>query len=180
MSFHYEARFCAIGGQGIITAGSFLAAAAIMKGKEAVQSPTYTSQVRGGPTKVDVIMSDNEILFQKGTKLDLFFAMAQKPYDLYYKDLKDDTLVIVEENLVTNLKDDGKKVIKIPFIELAEKEIGLAVTTSVIVTGAVVALTNVVEKDHMEKAILSKIPKGTEMLNLKAFELGYKVGSEVK
>lgn len=180
MSFHYEARFCAIGGQGIITAGGFLAAAAIMKGHQAVQSPTYTSQVRGGPTKVDVIMSENEILFQRGTKLDLFFAMAQKPYDLYYKDLKEDTLVIVEENLVTNIRDDGRRVIKLPFIELAEKEIGMAVTTSVIVTGVVVALTGIVEKEDMEKAILSRIPKGTEMINLKAFELGFKVGSEVK
>ncbi len=180
MSFHYEARFCAIGGQGIITAGGFLAAAAIMQGRNAVQSPTYTSQVRGGPTKVDVVISDEEILFQRGTKLDLFFAMAQKPYDLYYKDLKDDTLVIVEENLVNNIKDDGKKVIRIPFIELAEKEIGLSVTTSVIVTGAVVALTGIVEKKAMEEAILSRIPKGTEMINLKAFELGYKVGSELK
>ena len=42
-----------------------------MEGKFAAQSPTYTSQVRGGPTKVDVIISDAEVLFPKGNQLDL-------------------------------------------------------------------------------------------------------------
>ncbi len=180
MSFHFEARFGAIGGQGIITAGAFLATAAIMQGLNAVQSPTYTSQVRGGPTKVDVIISEEEILFNRGTKLDLFLATAQRPYDLYYTDLKDDTLVILEENLVKNVREDGRKIIKVPIIELAEKEIGLTVTTSVIATGIVVALTEIVKPDTMKEAILSRVPKGTEAINIRAFELGYEVGKKYR
>ena len=180
MSFHYEARFAAIGGQGIITAGAFLATAATMEGKYASQSPTYTSQVRGGPTKVDVIISDEEILFPKGNKLDLFLAMAQQPYDRYYRELKSNSLVIVEENLVKNVRDDGHRVVRVPIIELAEKEIGLSVTTSVIATGLVVALTEIVSAETMQKAILSRVPKGTEALNMKAFELGLEVGGKLK
>ncbi len=180
MSFHYEARFAAIGGQGIITAGAFLATAATLEGKYATQSPTYTSQVRGGPTKVDVIISDEEILFPKGNKLDLFLAMAQKPYDRYYTELKPNSLVIVEENLVQKVHDDGHRIIRVPIIELAEKKIGLAVTISVIATGLVVALTEIVTPDTMQRAILSRVPKGTEALNMKAFQLGMDVGKKLK
>ncbi len=175
MSFHYEARFAAIGGQGIITSGTFLATAATMEGMTAAQSPTYTSQVRGGPTKVDVIIGEREILFPKGNQLDLFLAMAQRPYDLYYTDMKDDALVIVEENLVPNVHDDGHRVIKLPIIELAEKEIGLNVTTSVIAIGVVVALTEIVKPETMQRAILSRVPKGTEAINMRAFQVGLDV-----
>ncbi len=180
MSFHYEARFAAIGGQGIITAGTFLATAATMEGMIAAQSPTYTSQVRGGPTKVDVIISDREILFPKGNQLDLFLAMAQRPYDLYYTDMKEDALIIVEENLVSNIHDDGHRVIKLPIIELAEKEIGLNVTTSVIATGAVVALTEIVKPETMQRAILSRVPKGTEAVNMRAFQVGLDVAKSFR
>ncbi|MED7851737.1 2-oxoacid:acceptor oxidoreductase family protein, partial [Campylobacter coli] len=49
----YQLRFGGEGGQGVITAGEILAEAAIKEGRQAFKASTYTSQVRGGPTKVD-------------------------------------------------------------------------------------------------------------------------------
>ena len=64
MSDHFEARFAAVGGQGILLAGDIIAEAAIsFENKYAVDSPTYTAQVRGGPTKVDVIIDSKRIEF---------------------------------------------------------------------------------------------------------------------
>lgn len=56
-------RFVGVGGQGVILAGEILAAAKIKAGGFGVKASTYTSQVRGGPTKVDIILSDDEILY---------------------------------------------------------------------------------------------------------------------
>jgi len=59
----YEIRYGAVGGQGIITAGALLVDIAVEKeGKFAIESPTYTAAVRGGPTKVDVIIADEKII----------------------------------------------------------------------------------------------------------------------
>lgn len=58
----YQLRFGGEGGQGVITAGEILAEAAIKEGRQAFKASTYTSQVRGGPTKVDIIIDDKEIL----------------------------------------------------------------------------------------------------------------------
>ncbi|MEK7327117.1 MAG: 2-oxoacid:acceptor oxidoreductase family protein, partial [Chloroflexota bacterium] len=59
MNGRYEFRFSGEGGQGVILGGAILAEAAILhEGKYAVQSPQYGSRVRGGPTKVDVIISE--------------------------------------------------------------------------------------------------------------------------
>ena len=54
----YQLRFGGEGGQGVITAGEILAEAAIKEGRQAFKASTYTSQVRGGPTKVDIIIDD--------------------------------------------------------------------------------------------------------------------------
>ena len=57
MSNRFEIRYAAVGGQGIITAGALLVDIAVqMENKYALESPTYTATVRGGPTKVDVIL----------------------------------------------------------------------------------------------------------------------------
>jgi 2-oxoglutarate ferredoxin oxidoreductase subunit gamma len=45
--------------------------------------------------------------------------------------------------------------------------------------GFLTAVTNVVGKKAMEQAVLASVPKGTEELNVKAFEKGYEYGVEV-
>ena len=69
-----ELRFVGVGGQGVILAGEILSAAKIEAGGYGVKASTYTSQVRGGPTKVDIILSDEEINSQIG---DLFAFMEE-------------------------------------------------------------------------------------------------------
>ncbi len=44
-------RFSGTGGQGLITAGIILAEAAILDGKEAIQSQSYGPEARGGSSK---------------------------------------------------------------------------------------------------------------------------------
>ena len=58
-------RFSGTGGQGLITAGIILAEAAILDGKEAVQSQSYGPEARGGSSKAEAIISDEPIRFGK-------------------------------------------------------------------------------------------------------------------
>jgi 2-oxoglutarate ferredoxin oxidoreductase subunit gamma len=45
--------------------------------------------------------------------------------------------------------------------------------------GALTAITNIVDANAMKNAILSNIPKGTEKLNLEAFQKGYEYGKKL-
>ena len=58
-----ELRFTGVGGQGVLLAGEILAEAKIKDNGYGVKAATYTSQVRGGPTKVDIILDDCSLLF---------------------------------------------------------------------------------------------------------------------
>lgn len=45
--------------------------------------------------------------------------------------------------------------------------------------GAFVAITKLLDKDAVKNAIKDNVPKGTEDLNLKAFEMGYTYGESL-
>lgn len=174
MEKHFEIRYSAIGGQGIITAGAILADAVVhYENRYAVQSPTYTPQVRGGPTKVDVIVDEKEIVFPNAVSIDFYLSTGEFPFKLYFKNLKDNAIIVVDSNLVGEFNSGSWKVYRIPIIESTKKEIGNIMVTSVVVLAITVKLTNIISHQSLEKAVLKMAPKGTETINLDAIQLGY-------
>lgn len=123
-----QLRFVGVGGQGVILAGEILAAAKIAKGGYGVKASTYTSQVRGGPTKVDIILDDNEILYPYANEgeIEFMIATAQSGYNLYKSDVKEGGIVVIEPNLVKPTDEDRKKfkIYEIPIITIAKYEVG--------------------------------------------------------
>ncbi|MDY6086788.1 MAG: 2-oxoacid:acceptor oxidoreductase family protein, partial [Succiniclasticum sp.] len=49
---------------------------------------------------------------------------------------------------------------------------GKALFANIVALGAIVALTHCVSDEALEKAVLSRVPKGTEEANKKALEAG--------
>lgn len=177
---HYEARFAAVGGQGILLAGDILADAAIsFEGLFALDSPTYTAQVRGGPTKVDVIIDSQRIEFPRATAIDFMLCLAQRSWTRFGFDLKTDCIVLIDPFLVNEV-DEKYRVFRLPIIELTKKELKKMVYTSAVSLGAMIGLTDVISADSVEKALLKKAPKGTEEQNVKAFRLGYREAQALK
>ncbi len=176
MSKHVEVRFTAVGGQGILLAGDILATAAIdFAGLYALDSPSYTAQVRGGPTKIDVIIDENMILFPRTTAIDCMLSLSQKSHDTFATDLKEDCKVIIDPILVTKV-DESYDVYRVPIIEMTKKEMNKMVYTSAVSLGAMVGITDVLPVEIVRKALLKKAPRGTEDQNIKAFNLGYDAG----
>ena len=70
MSFRYEIRLSGEGGQGLVLAGKVLAeAAAIYDDKNATQSQSYGPEARGGASRSEVIISDEDIDYRDGKLL---------------------------------------------------------------------------------------------------------------
>ena len=173
MSNHFEARFAAVGGQGILLAGDILAVAAInFEGLYALDSPTYTAQVRGGPTKVDVIIDSKRIEFTRTTAIDFMLCLAQRSWNQFAHDLKDDCIVLIDPSLVHDV-GNRPNVYRMPIIEMTKKELKKMVYTSAVSLGAMAGLIDIVKPESLEKALLEKAPRGTEQPNRKAFKLGY-------
>lgn len=169
-----ELRFTGVGGQGVLLAGEILAEAKIKDKGYGVKAATYTSQVRGGPTKVDILLDDNEILYPYAQKIDFMLSTAQISYNQFKVDLKDNAIVVIESNLVKPTKEDLEKyrIYSIPIITIAKEEVGNAVTQSVVALAITVTLTKCVDRDIVYETMLSKVPAKVADVNKKAFELG--------
>ncbi len=171
----FEIRYGAVGGQGIITAGALLVDIAVEKeGRFALESPTYTAAVRGGPTKVDIIISDERIIFPHATAIDFFLCTDQRPFDIYKERLKDDAIVVVDSHLVRELGDTRQwRVYQAPIINETKKQVGNVVLTSVVTLAITQKLTGIVAHENMVEFVRHWAPKHALEMNLKAIEVGY-------
>lgn len=170
----YEIRFSGSGGQGLITAGVIFAeAATIFDRKVAVQSQSYGPEARGGASKSEVIISDTPIFHPKATAIDLCLALTQEAAGKYYKDIKDTGILLVDEDFVREAPKGAFKVIKLPIIRTAAEGIGKAFVANIVAIGAITAISGKVTYESVEKAVLGRVPKGTEDMNKQALKAGF-------
>lgn len=169
----YEIRLSGSGGQGLILAGIILGeAACVFEGREAVQTQSYGPESRGGASKSEVVVSDTEIDYPKVTSPDLLLAMTQEASDKYIGDLKPDGVAIFDTTFVERVPS-GPHVIALPLTTIAKDITGKTIAANIVALGAIVAMSGVVSRKAIEKAVLARVPKGTEEMNLKALRAGY-------
>ena len=175
-----EIRFAGFGGQGIIKSGIIVAAAAcIHSGKKAVQTQSYGPESRGGACKSEVVISEEEIDFPKVVEPDILVVMSQHAYNEYAENVKSGGTIILDSDMIPHEKDLGNvKVFRIPATKIAE-ELGRKIVANIVMLGAFVAITNALDEDAVKESIKANIPKGTEELNLTAFEKGYEYGKSL-
>jgi 2-oxoglutarate ferredoxin oxidoreductase subunit gamma len=176
-----EVRFAGFGGQGIIKSGIIVAAAAsIHAGKNSVQTQSYGPESRGGACKSEVVISEQEIDFPKLVQPDVLVVMSQAAYNDYADDIKQGGTVILDPDMIPTQKDLGKvKIFKVPATKMAD-QLGRRIVANIVMIGAFVAITKLLDENAVKESVKENIPKGTEELNLAAFEKGYEYGNNLK
>ncbi len=177
MADYYEVRLAGLGGQGIILAGIIVAeAAGIHEGKEVVQTQAYGAATRGGFSRSDVVICDEEILYPKASKLDFLLAMSQSAYEENLPSLKKKGVLLVDSTYVSEVS--GSSTYAIPFSKIAREKFGRENVANIITLGAITQIFPVISKESMEKAVLSRVPKRFIEMNKKAFKEGVKLGKK--
>jgi 2-oxoglutarate ferredoxin oxidoreductase subunit gamma len=176
-----EVRFAGFGGQGIIKSGIIVAAAAcIHAGKKAVQTQSYGPESRGGACKSEVVISEDEIDFPKVVEPDVVVLMSQHAYNDYAEDVKSEGTMILDPDMIPREKDlKNVRVYRVPATKIAE-QLGRRIVANIVMIGAFTAITGLLDEEALRESIKENIPKGTEELNLAAFEKGFEYGKSVK
>jgi 2-oxoglutarate ferredoxin oxidoreductase subunit gamma len=176
----YEVRIGGFGGQGVVTMAVVMGeTASLFDNKYVVQTQSYGPEARGGASKSEVVISEEEVDYPKVLAPDIFIAMSRAAY-LEYKDgLKENGILIVDEDLVEIEGDlpDGVKIYKIPATRIADEEVGTKQATNVVMLGAFVAITGAVSEKGLRARIEERWPRFKET-NLKALELGMKAAKD--
>lgn len=169
-------RLAGFGGQGIVMAGYILGRAGVLDGANALQTQSYGSESRGGASKSDVIISEDEILDLVPSSLDVLVAMSQPALDEHLRRLTTSGSLIYDSDLVKP-GNVGEQAFGLPATDIAEKTFGRDVVANVIMLGCIVGRTGVVRRDSLRTAISESVPPKTVDMNLGAFEEGFRRAS---
>lgn len=180
MGFKKEIRLAGSGGQGLVLAGIILAEAAILyEDLNAVQTQSYGPEARGGASKSEVIISDGDINYPKCQNVDVMLALTQKSVDEYIGDMKRGGLLLVDSELVEKVPNGSFKWHAVPFTSIARDDIGKGFVANIVALGALAELLDFISPMAMEKAVLRRVPKGTEEINKKALLEGKRAILEI-
>lgn len=170
----FEIRIAGLGGQGIVTAGVMIGrSASVFGGKNVTLTQSYGPESRGGASKVEVIVSDEKIDYPKVRKPSLVAVMSQEAYRKNIKDLNRDTIVIIDPDMVEEDPSNHiARIYRVPATRIAER-LGKRIVANMVMVGAIIGLTQMVDTSAVEKAVSKYTPRGTEQLNLNAFKNGY-------
>jgi 2-oxoglutarate ferredoxin oxidoreductase subunit gamma len=167
-----------LGGQGIILAGYILGkAAALFDGRNATHIQDYGPEARGGACQTQVVVSDNAISYPYIDNPSILAVMSQGAYEKCAPNMRMDTMLLVDEDLVKVNKSRKTRLFIIPATRIAQ-ELGRVAVANIVMLGFITAITKVVSVEAMKRAVIESVPKGTEELNMKAFDRGYSDGLE--
>ena len=169
------------GGQGVILAGQILGrAVSVHEGRNAVMAQSYGPESRGGACKTEVILSDGAIEYPRVVEPDVVVVLSQPAYDENGKHRPDGCLLIAEEDLVTLDPEAelGKRAMMVPATRLAE-QLGKKIVLNIVTLGFLCGASDIVSAEALKEAIAASVPKGTEALNLKAFDAGFSHAAKV-
>jgi len=169
------------GGQGLVFIGALLGEAAILDGKNASQSASYTIASRGGFTKADVVISDEEISFPEVTEPDVVLALSASSLEKYRDTLTPESLLIYDS--ILDGGTTGKNRFSLPLSETVKKAAaeGRKAPLNLIGLGAVLGMTNMVAWEAFRKALENRFPSPeVAQANWNALQSGAALVKDIK
>jgi 2-oxoglutarate ferredoxin oxidoreductase subunit gamma len=159
-----------------VLAARILGEAAVLDGKNALQTQAYGAEARGSLTKSEVIISNDKIGFPAVRELDLLVTMSQEATNSLAKGLKGTGTLIVDSSNVTDVPETEAVVHRLPITATAKKELGEGFYANMVMLGALVGITGVVTRESVEKAIHENLAEKHIEINVKAFKEGLRLG----
>ena len=172
-----EIKFGGLGGQGVVLAGMIVGkGAALFDKKDSAMTQAFGPEARGSACSSQVIVSDQRILYPYVSKPKILVVMSQDAYNKFVPEMAEGGMLLIEEELVKiDHPPKGIQVYGIPATRLAE-ELGRKMVLNIVMVGFFAACTKLLSADAVRKAVEDSVPKGTEKLNLGAFDKGYEWG----
>ncbi len=172
-----QVRFSGAGGQGLITAGIILAEAAMLDGRNVVQTQTYGPEARLGSSKAEVIIADGVIAYPEVTVPDVLLCLSEEAARKYASKVRTETLVIFDSTNIPEGVASGGKTVRMPITQTAIA-LGGKVVTNIVALAAVNAMMPIVSDRALLQAIRARVPAKYRELNEKAASAGALLGRD--
>ena len=181
MSFYKTLLAAGFGGQGVMVLGQLAAYTGIEEGRHVTWIPSYGPEMRGGTANCGVVLSEDEIGSPVVDSADVLVIMNQPSLSKFLDRVKKGGILVYNSDLV---EYDGSRPdvtpIGVPASRIA-LELGSDKIANIIILGAVVESSGIVNSDVCVETIKEKLGKKKPKflpMNLEAFERGKEVARE--
>ena len=169
--------FAGFGGQGVLLAGTILANAFMLEGRNVTWYPCYGAEMRGGTVNCEIVVSDTEVSSEHKQNADFALVLNQQSFDKFVKRVKSGGIIVANSTLVAETKPRNDiKYVFVPMGDIAN-DLGSVKVTNVVSLGVLANVCEgIISKDYLAKAIekvLGEKKKQFLPLNMKALETGY-------
>lgn len=173
-----EVTFAGFGGQGIMTAGKFLALAGMAEGLEVCWIPSYGPEMRGGTAYCTVVISDRPIGSPVVNEPEFAVVMNRPSLDKFAPKVQAGGLVVINSSLidVTSDREDIAQ-LQVACNQIAH-DLKNARSANMVVLGAFVARSDMVKVDTVRDILKQKFGRKPAVLEsvMQVFEAGVEVG----
>jgi len=179
-----EIKIAGYGGQGVITLGKMIAAAAILhqEGTTATQTEAYGAQSRGGSCWSAVVISDEDIDYPEAIiPVDILIVLSEEAAKNFKNDVKPDGIAIFDPFTVKAKKFKVKaKTYEVPANQIATEELKMPVTQNAVMFGAFVGITESITEEAGRTCVQDFVPEKFIEINLRAYDRGLEIGKKLK
>lgn len=162
------------GGQGILLAGTVLANAFMLEGKNVTWYPCYGAEMRGGTVNCEIVVSDSEVSSVHKQDTDYALVLNQQSFDKFVKRVKAGGTIVANSTLVADSRPRADiKYVFAPMTELANG-LGTSKVTNIVSLGVLASVCDIVSKEYLAKGVekvLGEKKKDLIPLNIKALNV---------
>ena len=154
------------GGQGVLLAGTILANAFMLEGKNVTWYPCYGAEMRGGTVNCEIVVSDSEVSSVHKQDTDFALVLNQQSFDKFVQRVK---TVVAESKPRADIN-----YVFAPMTKIAN-ELGNGKVTNMVSLGVLSSACTLVKQEFLAKGVekvLGEKKKQFLPLNMKALELG--------
>ncbi len=172
-----QIRFSGAGGQGLITAGVILSEAAMLDGRNVVQTQTYGPEARLGSSRSEVIISSATIAYPEVTVPDVLLCMSAEAARKYATRVGPHSVVILDSTNIGPEIPAAGRVLRLPITQAAITAGGKVVANTVALC-VLNGIVPVVSPGSLAAAIAARVPARFRELNQRAGEAGDRLALE--
>jgi 2-oxoglutarate ferredoxin oxidoreductase subunit gamma len=170
--------FSGSGGQGVITASIILAeAAALHEGQNAVQAQSYGPEARGGATRADVIISEEEIRFPKVTQPNILICLTQEAYNKFSGIIRPGGLLLTDSHFVVQERKVDARQVEMGMYKEVMQEIGRPIVFNICMLGTLLGLTGLVRPESVMQVLENRVPPDFLDMNRRALDTGLRLAN---
>ena len=165
----YEIILAGSGGQGLVLAGIMLGEAAVLEGRNVVQTQSYGIASRGGLSLAEVIIDREEIIYQQVQTPDIILALTEEALEKYAALAEKGVRIFYDTTLAKTRA--GTNLTGYPFTKIAS-DLGNVASVNILSLGTITTAVPIVKMESLACVIRKRFHGKALEMNLEALRKG--------